>query len=253
MGAGEDKVQNEVAGQTAWKAALVEGLAALGLTLRSDQEERLARYLARLRAENERLNLTAVVEPVEVALKHFVDSATVLRAVELPPGESLADVGSGGGFPGVPLAILRPDLRVTLIEANRKKAAFLGRLQVELGLEQVTVVNARAEEVGRQAAHRERYGLAVARAVAPLAVVWEYLLPLVRVGGTAVALKGPGVAEELPPGGRAAKVLGGGGQIIHRFLLPRGAGERQVVAVQKVAASPAQYPRRPGVPAKKPL
>lgn len=206
-----------------------------------------------MREENERLNLTSIVEPEEVALKHFVDSATVLRAVAPAEGERLVDVGSGAGFPGVPLAIFRPDLRVTLIEASQKKAAFLGRLRDQLGLGNVEVLAVRAEEAGRQAAHREQHGVAVARAVAPLAVLWEYLLPLVRVGGLAVAQKGPGVAEELVAAGRAVGLLGGGEQMIHGFTLPRAAGERQIVVVRKVNPTPEQYPRRPGVPAKKPL
>ncbi len=243
----------EDAGAAAWREALAGGLADLGIRLGGEQEERFARYLSFLREENERLNLTAIVEPEEVALKHFVDSATVLKAVEPARDEELIDVGSGGGFPGVPLAILRPDLRVTLVEASQKKAGFLERLRERLELENVTVVTGRAEEVGRQAGHRERYGIAVARAVAPLAVLWEYLLPLVYAGGAAVAQKGPGVTKELAEGARAARALGGGEAEIRRFTLPRGAGERHVVVVRKVAGTPRQYPRRPGVPAKKPL
>lgn len=236
-----------------WSEILAEGLADLGLGQPPETEARFGRYLAFLREENERLNLTAIVEPEEVAVKHFVDSATVLRVVEASQGESVVDVGSGGGFPGVPLAILRPDLRVTLVEASRKKAAFLERLRAHLGLARVSVVVGRAEEIGRRAAHRERYGIAVARAVAPLPVVWEYLLPLVRVGGVAVAPKGPGVGKELGDGERAARALGGGEQEVSGFVLPQGAGERQVVTVRKVRRTPAQYPRRPGLPAKTPL
>jgi 16S rRNA (guanine527-N7)-methyltransferase len=236
-----------------WAEALREGLSALGLALDPVAAEAFGLYLSFLRVENERVNLTSIVEPEEVALKHFADSATVLRATDLAPGTRVIDVGSGAGFPGVPLAILRPDLRVTVLEASRKKAAFLQRLQDHLGLDNVDVVTGRAEEVGQQPAHRERYGLAVARAVAPLGVVWEYLLPLVSVGGRAVAQKGPGVAEELVGGQRAAKILGGGAQQVVRFVLPREAGERRVVVVPKAVRTPSQYPRRPGLPAKKPL
>jgi 16S rRNA (guanine527-N7)-methyltransferase len=236
-----------------WREALAEGLTALGVSLQGEQEERFGRYLTFLLAENKRLNLTSVVEPEEVALKHFADSATVLWAAAVPEGARVADVGSGGGFPGVPLAILRPDLRVTLIEAVRKKAAFLERLPAELGLENVTILAARAEEVGQDAAQRGRYGVAVARAVAPLAVLWEYLLPLVGMGGLAVAPKGPGVLAELAGGERAARLLGGGRQTVHPFTLPRGAGERSVVVVEKTGPTPASYPRRPGLPSKKPL
>lgn len=199
------------------------------------------------------MNLTAIVEPEEVAIKHFVDSAAVLTALAEGDGSSLVDVGSGAGFPGVPVAILRPDLAVTLVEANHKKTAFLERLRDELGLENVSVVPGRAEEIGRQAVHRERYGAAVARAVAALPVVWEYTLPLVRIGGLAVAMKGPAVAAEVADGERAARILGGGGQGIRRFRLHQGAGERQIVWTRKVSPTPMAYPRKPGMPAKRPL
>lgn len=232
---------------------LTGGLRELGIELRNEQASLFERYLDFLREENERLNLTAITEPHDVAVKHFVDSATVLRAVSPGSEESVVDVGSGGGFPGVPLAILRPDLRVTLVEASQKKAAFLERLRGRLGLENVAVVTGRAEEVGRRREHRELHDVAVARAVAPLAVLWEYLLPLVRVGGLAVAPKGPGVTEELAAGERAARTLGGGRQEVREFALPGEAGARRVVIVGKERPCPATYPRRPGVPARKPL
>lgn len=236
-----------------WLSALREGLTGLGRVLSAEQARLFATYLAYLRSENEHLNLTTIVEPVEVAIKHFVDSATVLKATEIDEGDALIDVGSGAGFPGVPVAILRPDLRVTLVEAVRKKAAFLERLVGELELPQVSVVVARAEELGRAKEHRERYGLATARAVASLPALWEYLLPLVRVGGGVAALKGPGVAEELPPARRAAQLLGGGEAEVRPFVLPGEAGERRIVVVRKISPTPKQYPRRVGVPAKTPL
>lgn len=236
-----------------WQEVLRSGLEGLGIGLRPEQMGLFERYLDFLRQENEQLNLTSIVEPLEVATKHFVDSATVLAVAQPALGESAVDVGSGGGFPGVPLAILRSDLRITLVESVQKKAAFLERLREELSLGNVRVVAGRAEEVGRHRGHRERYGLAVARAVAPLGVVWEYLLPLVRVGGVAVAQKGPSVAEELSGGERAARALGAGEQRVREFTLPEGAGERRVVLVDKVKPCPEQYPRRTGVPAKKPL
>lgn len=223
------------------------------MAINRDQVGLFATYLAFLRAENERLNLTTILEPEEVAVKHFVDSATLLKVTGIDEGDAVVDVGSGAGFPGVPVAILRPDLKVTLVEAVRKKAAFLERLLVELGVPNVTVVAQRAEEVGRAREHRGRYGLAAARAVAALPVLWEYLLPLVRVGGVAAALKGPGVVEELPGAGGAAKLLGGGRAEVHPFMLPSDAGERRVVVVRKIAPTPDQYPRRVGLPAKTPL
>ena len=235
-----------------WRERLAEGLASLGLTLEREQAERFGRYLRYLLVENERVNLTAIVDPAEVAVKHFVDSAAVLTVLG-GEGRSLVDVGSGAGFPGVPLAILRPDLQVTLVEANQKKAGFLERLRTELDAENVRVVKGRAEEIGRQAEHRERYSVAVARAVASLPVVWEYLLPLVEVGGLAVALKGPAVVVELESGAWAARVLGGGDQSVQRFRLNEGVGEREIVWTRKVAATPEAYPRRPGMPAKRPL
>ncbi|MGE5509418.1 MAG: 16S rRNA (guanine(527)-N(7))-methyltransferase RsmG [Chitinophagales bacterium] len=240
------------AGAASWEQLLVSGFEAVGVPVTPEAVGLLRKYMDLLRAENERANLTRILEPAAVAIKHFVDSATLLKVVELERGR-LVDVGSGAGFPGAVIAVLRPEVGVTLVESNGKKSAFLKLLAEELGLRNVTVVGQRAEEVGRARGHRAQYDVATARAVAALPVIMEYLLPLVRVGGSAVALKGPEVEKEIEAGRKAARQLGGWWVRVEDIALPEGAGQRRLAVVRKDRPTPEQYPRRTGVPAKKPL
>lgn len=210
------------------------------------------RYLAFLQAGAERLNLTALKGEGEAVVKHFLDSLTCLLAPIFPPGASVIDVGSGAGFPGVVLRLARPDLKVTLLDSLRRRADFLEAVVGDLGLD-VDVVAARAEEAGQAPGHREAYDCAVARAVAPMAVLAEYCLPLVRAGGAFLAMKGPGVTAELAAAAGALSLLGGGEPGLIPLSLPGGAGERRLVVVPKLRPSPPGYPRRPGLPAKRPL
>ncbi len=181
---------------------------------------------------------------------HVVDSLLCLRA-GLPAGAVLIDVGSGAGFPGIPLKIARPDLAVTLLEAASRKAAFLELAAAEIGAV-LSVVEARAEQAARDPIWRERFDVAVARAVAPLPALCELVLPFLRRGGKAVLLKGPSVTSEVDDGARASAMLGGGHPELMVSRLPGGA-RRVIVTIEKVAATPPDYPRRPGVPAKRPL
>jgi 16S rRNA (guanine527-N7)-methyltransferase len=227
--------------------------ALLGLELTPSQIALFQAYAAELRAWNERFNLTAITDDAGIQLKHFLDSLSLLPL--LPPGQpgQLIDVGTGAGFPGLPLKIMRPDLAVTLVEATGKKAAFCEAVASQLGLGAVTVVHARAEEVGQDPAHRARYDWAVARAVAALPVLAEYLLPLVKVGGQAVAQKGASAPEEAQAAAAAVTKLGGGPAQLQSVALPGVAEARYLVVYAKVAATPPVYPRRAGVPAKAPL
>lgn len=235
-----------------WEEVLAGGLTEVGVAYPPTALGQLRLYMELLREENERANLTGITEPDEVAIKHFVDSATLLRVAPLETGRVI-DVGTGAGFPGAVIALLRPDIQVTLVESNGKKATFLRRLVEELQVSNVAVVGRRAEEVGRERAHRAQYDVATARAVAALPVLMEYLLPLVRVGGSAVALKGPEVEKEVEGGRKAARQLGGWWVRLEEVSLPSGAGERRLAVVRKDRPTPEQYPRRTGVPAKKPL
>jgi len=227
---------------------------ALGVSLNDRQRTAFHRYCDFLLAENRRLNLTAIATPDEVYRRHFLDSLSGLVVLPQMPGLRLIDVGTGAGFPAIPLKIARPDLYVTLLEATRKKADFLRRLVRELALSDVTVVWERAETAGQDPRHRERYDVAVARALAPLPVLLELLLPFCRVGGTCVAWKGPRIAEERPAADAALSLLGGQLRTVETVHLPGDdALERYLVVVDKVTPTPDRYPRRPGIPAKRPL
>lgn len=239
---------------------LVAGAAALGLPLSDAQRARFARYQALLLDWNTRLNLTAIVEPAAVERLHFLDSLTCAlpllarwgTAAAIPPLRVI-DVGSGAGFPGLPLKLALPQLRLTLLEATGKKAAFLAHVVAELELDDVTVVAERAEVAAHQAVHREAYDVALARALATLPVLLELTLPFLRVGGLLVAPRKGDLAGELARAALALRELGGAARPPQPIALPELADGRALVLVDKVAPTPAAYPRRPGLPAKRPL
>ena len=218
----------------------------------SEAKERITRFVTRLVEVNRGLNLTAITEARDVAVKHVADSLTCLLVAQWPTGARVCDVGTGGGFPGMVIAIVRPDLAVHLIDAVGKKLAFLSSVAQELGL-RATTWHGRAEELGRDRRLRESHDVVVARAVARLSVLAEYCLPLCKVGGWFVAMKGPGVVEELEEGRRALHVLGGRVDSVREIELPCEAGKRTLIIVRKERATPPAYPRRPGIPAKRPL
>jgi 16S rRNA (guanine527-N7)-methyltransferase len=233
---------------------LHDGAQQFNLSLTDAQLSAFERYSQELIAWNERVNLTRIVEPAEVVLKHFLDSLSVYQVLqELSPTLSLIDVGSGAGFPGLPLKIALPGLRLTLLESTGKKTAFLQHVIQVLNLTGVTVLTARAEEAGRRRDQRERYDVAVARAVAPLPVLAEYTLPLIKVGGWAVMQKGQHPAEEVKEAANALGILGGKVNQILAVVVPGLAAERHLVVIQKNKPTPPQYPRRPGLPAQKPI
>ncbi|MCB0018127.1 MAG: 16S rRNA (guanine(527)-N(7))-methyltransferase RsmG [Anaerolineales bacterium] len=232
---------------------LVTGLAALGVPVKPAQLEQFRQFAALLLQWNERLNLTAVRTAEGVVSRHFLDSLSLIQLTGDLSGQRLIDVGTGPGFPGLPLKIIFPSLQLTLVESVAKKARFLEAAVAELGLSDVTVLVERAEAVGQMAAHREQYDWAVARAVAELRVLVEYLLPLCRLEGHMVAMKGAGAETELAAAGTALTTLGGGPAQVQAVDLPGLEGELVLVAIPKVAATPADYPRRPGRPTKKPL
>jgi len=225
----------------------------LDLSLSQDQVDALNRYADLLDQWNQKINLTAIREPEEIRIKHFLDSLSCTLAIKDRPHASLIDVGTGAGFPGLPLKVLYPELQLTLVESVAKKAQFLNQVVQDLRLKQVKIVNARAETVGQQGDHRQRYDWAVARAVASLPVLCEYLLPLVRVGGYMLAQKGESAAAELDEALYAIQVLGGRHLETIPVSLTNLAEERFLIVIEKIAQSPENYPRRVGMPAKRPL
>lgn len=225
----------------------------VGLELSSVQCRAFEWYQQALIEWNERINLTAITEPEEIEIKHFLDSLTCLLVTGLNPIGRLVDIGSGAGFPGLALKVACPSLHVTLIESVGKKADFCRYAVEKLNLEGVEVINARAETVGQDDHHRGRYDWATARAVASMAVLMEYVLPLLRIGGVAVIQKGETGPAETHNAEAAIKLLGGKVQQVKRLDLPRVVEARYLIVLEKVAATPDKYPRRPGIPAKRPL
>jgi 16S rRNA (guanine527-N7)-methyltransferase len=202
---------------------------------------------------NRKFNLTAIRDSESIRTKHFLDSLSCVLAWKAAPPGHLIDVGTGAGFPGIPIKILYPKLRLTLVESVGKKAMFCQHLVEILGLEHVDVMQARAEDLGQDSSQRERYDWAVARAVAHLNVLGEYLIPLVRVGGTVLAQKGESGPAEAQSAEGAMHLLGGKLRQLIPVNLPGVADDRYLILVDKVAATPPKYPRKPGVPAKQPL
>ncbi len=225
----------------------------LGLHLSRSQLSALALYERELIDWNTRFNLTAIRDPQEIHIKHFLDSLTCLLALRDSPVDRLVDVGTGAGFPGIPLKLIYPKLQLTLLESVGKKAEFCRHVVKMLDLRGVEVVQARAEVLGQDSSHRQRYDWAVARAVAILPALAEYLLPLVRVGGGMLAMKGESGPAEAHSAERALRVLGGHLRQLLPVTLPGVAEERYLVVIDKVAATPLAYPRKVGVPVKHPL
>mgnify|MGYP002681250455 CR=1 FL=1 len=226
----------------------------IGVELTSVQLDLFALYEQDLLIWNERINLTAIREPESIRTKHFLDSLTCAFAWQgSPPPQNLIDIGTGAGFPGIPLKILLPDLQLTLVESVGKKADYCRHLVETLHLQDVDVINARAEEVGVHPAHREKYDVAVARAVARMNILAEYLLPLVHPGGLTIAQKGNTALAEGRQSNRAVTILGGTIRPLITVTLPGLSEPRYLVILDKIKPTPPNYPRRVGVPARKPL
>jgi 16S rRNA (guanine527-N7)-methyltransferase len=225
--------------------------AAWGHPLSSAQLDQFHIYAAELRSWNERVNLTAIADETGIVTRHFLDSLRCAQSWGRAP-QSLVDIGAGAGFPGLPLKILHPELQLTLVESIAKKAAFLRHMVDTLGLTNVEIVIARAEASGRDLAQRERYDVAVARAVAELRVLAEYCLPLCRIGGRFLAPKGARIEQEVQAALPAIGQLGGQLLAIEPVELPE-MEPRTLVIIEKITATPPQYPRAPGVPAKRPI
>ena len=225
----------------------------LSITLTPRQLASFERYEQELLEWNVRFNLTAIREAEGIRTKHFLDSLSCwLVMKDAPPGR-LADIGTGAGFPGIPLKILLPSIQLTLVESVGKKVDFCRRTVQALGMDRVDVVQARAEDLGLDRNHRERYDWVVARAVANLTTLAEYLLPLTRVGGAILAQKGETGPAEAHSADHAIQILGGRLRKLHKINLPGMVEDRYLIVIDKIATTPPGYPRRVGLPAKKPI
>lgn len=236
-----------------FKVTLQVGAKELGISFDEERVLTCERYCRILLRENDLYNLTSITDEKEIAIKHFVDSLTCSRAGVFAKSLNIIDVGSGAGFPGLPIKIFWPEKAVSILESQEKKVRFLEMAVKELGLKGVEIIKGRAEDAGRNGIYRERFDLAAARAVAEINVLSEYCLPLVRTGGHFLAMKGPSVEEELDRGGWALEVLGGRVIEIVDVTLPLSGDGRKIIVIEKTKETPEQYPRRAGVPKKKPL
>lgn len=222
-----------------------------GISVSDEALLRLDKYAELLVEWNEKINLTAITDPEGIVIKHFLDCALLLDKVNLPQNAKVVDVGTGAGFPGMVLKILRPDIEITLMDGLNKRLIFLNDVAEKLGLS-VNTVHLRAEEAGKNPIYREKFNLVTARAVAELRTLYEYCLPLCKVGGVFCAMKGPSAEEELSNAHKAAAVLGGGKAKILTETLT-GAEVRTFVITKKISQTPPKYPRASGKIQKQPL
>lgn len=224
-----------------------------GLNLTEDQISAFNKYYELLYEWNKKINLTAITEPKDVAIKHMVDSLSCFKADLFKENTSLIDVGTGAGFPGLPLKIFYPSLKLTLLDSLNKRVKFLQLVVDELRLKDVEVIHARSEEAARNKKYREKFDLATARAVARLPIICEYCLPFVKDGGTFIALKGRQYEEEATQAQKAIKVLGGEISDIMPVKLPEIDDKRAVIYIRKVKSTPKTYPRKAGTPERNPI
>lgn len=235
------------------KQQLIEGAKVLNVELTDKQADQLMRYKELLVEWNEKMNLTAITEDMEVITKHFLDCLTVQSSIDLAQVKSLVDVGTGAGFPGLVLKIAFPNVHITLIDSLNKRLKFLQHVIDELGLTGIECVHGRAEDLGKNKAYREQFEVCASRAVANLAVLSEYTLPFVKKGGYLIALKGQKLDEELAEGEKAITILGGTIDKLVDVAVPYTDLNHRIAKIKKVKETPKKYPRKAGEPTKAPL
>ncbi len=231
---------------------LTEKAGKMGILLPPDSEKLFSSYTDLLLKFNRVMNLTAITDRDEILVKHYLDSLSPLIYSLIEDEKSVVDVGTGAGFPGIPLKIGKRDISLTLIDSLNKRVEFLKTVAEELSLEDVTVIHGRAEEKGHDGFLREQFDYAVSRAVAPLSVLAEYCLPFVKVGGRFLSLKGPSPEEEIKEGEKAIETLGGKVEEVYTVNLP-GDITHSIVLIKKISQTPLTYPRKPGKPSKSPI
>lgn len=233
--------------------AFVDRLEAHGITVTEEQLHQFELYYEILVEWNEKMNLTGITEREQVYTKHFYDSITLAFYVDMTKVGTMADIGSGAGFPGIPLKICFPHLKLTIVDSLNKRINFLKHVVDSLKLTEVELIHGRAEEVARKQGYRDGFDLVTARAVARMAVLNEFCLPFTKVGGRFAAMKGSDPAEEVKEAGRSLKELRGELEMIHSFSLPIEESDRHIVMIGKKGATPSKYPRKAGTATKTPI
>ena len=234
-----------------FKQYFIDMLKELDLMLNNKQIEDFYYYMNELIEWNKNINLTAITEEKEIIQKHFIDSLTIIKY--LKNNDKIIDVGTGAGFPGIPLKISNETLDITLLDSLNKRILFLNNVIEKLKLNNIRTIHSRVEDAASNLEHREKYDIATSRAVAQLNVLLEYLLPLVKVGGKCICMKGGNIEEELKNSKKALEILGGKVEKIESFELPDSDIKRNIIIIKKVSHTPKKYPRKAGTPSKKPL
>ena len=236
-----------------YRKILEMGLRNLKIEVNKQAVKSFLLYLELLMETNKEFNLTSITEPAEVIYKHFIDSLTVIPYLEEQNNTHIIDIGTGAGFPGIPVKIIKPDYKLTLVDSTKKKVNFLKMICNELRLKDVECLHARAEELARNTNHREKYDMVLSRALAPLNLLLELCLPFVKVGGTFIAYKSKEAYNEIEMARRALELLGGQIIDVKKLDIPGLEGERNLIFIKKIAPITLTYPRRPGIPQKRPI
>ena len=221
------------------------------MNINENQAKLFNEYMELLLEWNEKINLTAITQKDEIILKHFIDSLTILKYIQ--KNQIVIDVGTGAGFPGIPLKIVNSDLNITLLDSLNKRINFLNEVIDKLKLTKIEAVHGRAEDLGRDKKYRESFDVATSRAVANLSTLLEYLMPFVKVGGICICMKGPNIEKELEEAKKAIAELGGKLEKVDKIYLPNSDIERNIIIIRKVNKTKNMYPRKAGTPAKSPI
>lgn len=223
----------------------------IDIVFNEEQLEKFFNYMNLLLDWNEKVNLTAITDPEEVIIKHFIDSLTISKYIE--NNKQIADLGTGAGFPGIPLKIYRNDLKVVLVDSLNKRINFLNEVIEKLNLDNITTIHSRIEDFGKDKKYRETFDYVTARAVANLSVLSEYLIPVVKVSGQCISMKGSEIESEIDESKTAINILGGKILKVDKFNLPETDIVRNIIIINKIKNTPSKYPRKAGVPSKEPL
>ena len=234
-----------------FKLKLLEKTSKIDENLTEEQVEQFYNYMNLLIEWNEKINLTAIIEPEDIILKHFVDSLTATK--EISENAKIADIGTGAGFPGLPIKILKPNTEVFLIDSLNKRIKFLEEVIEKNNLKNIKAIHARAEEIGHNKEYRGTCDIVTSRAVAKLNVLLEYMMPLVKIGGKCICLKGPNIEEEIEEARNAIEILGGEIEKVESIVLPDSDNKRTIIVIKAVKQLPNKYPRKAGTPTVSPL